>query len=147
MSNYIHSMKVRNSLNLIGTIKEEANKFIIDELQKQGINGIVPSHGSILITLYNQKSMTMKEIAEKIKRKQPTVTVLIDKLLEYGYVTKEKDNEDSRVINICLTKKGEDFKSIFFEISEKLNKKMHKGLTEKEADTLENLLKRISGNW
>jgi MarR family transcriptional regulator, organic hydroperoxide resistance regulator len=89
----------------------------------------------------------MKEIAEKINRKQPTVTVLVDKLLEYGYVIKEKDDEDSRIINICLTKKGEDFRSIFFEISEKLNKKIHKGLTEKEADLFENLLKRVLSKW
>jgi DNA-binding MarR family transcriptional regulator len=140
-------MKIRSSINLIGIIREKANKFIIDELEKRGINGVVPSHGAILMALYNQKSMTMKEIADKIKRRQPTVTVLIDKLLKYGYVIKEKDNGDSRITNISMTQKGHDFRSVFFEISEIMNKKMHQRLSEKESEILENLLKRVSNNW
>ena len=140
-------MKIRSSINLIGIIREKANKFIIDELEKRGINGVVPSHGAILMALYNQKSMTMKEIADKIKRRQPTVTVLIDKLLKYGYVIKEKDNGDSRITNISMTQKGHDFRSVFFEISEIMNKKMHQRLSEKESEILENLLERVSNNW
>ncbi len=140
-------MKIRSTIHFIGKIREDANKFIIDELEKRGITGIVPSHGAILMALYKQKSMTMKGIADKIKRRQPTVTVLVDKLVEYGYVIKEKDSDDSRVTNIRITQKGDDFRSIFFEISENLNKKMHHGLSEKESELLENLLERVSENW
>jgi MarR family transcriptional regulator, organic hydroperoxide resistance regulator len=140
-------MKIRSSIKYIGIIREEANKYIVAELEKRGITGIVPSHGAILMALYDQKTMTMKEIADKIKRRQPTVTVLIDKLLEYGYLIKEKDRDDSRITNIRITQKGEDFRSVFFEISEKLNKKMHHGLSEKQSDILENLLEQVSNNW
>jgi MarR family transcriptional regulator, organic hydroperoxide resistance regulator len=139
-------MKIRSSIKYIGIIREEANKFIIDELGKRGITGIVPSHGAILMALYDQKTMSMKEIADKIKRRQPTVTVLIDKLQEHGYLKKEKDIDDSRITNIMITQKGEEFKSVFFEISEKLNKKLHQGLSEKESEILENLLERVSMN-
>ena len=140
-------MKIRNTLNLVASIRETANQFIINELENHGINGMVPSHGSILNALYSSKSMTMKEIAVKIKRKQPTVTVLIDKLVDLGYVLKIKDTDDTRITNITLTKKGEEFQTIFMEISHKLNKKMHRGLTEDESDMLQNLLERVLKNW
>jgi MarR family transcriptional regulator, organic hydroperoxide resistance regulator len=147
MSKYICNMKISHTIDYISRIREGANKFITDELEKAGIKGIVPSHGAILMALYNQKIMTMKEISGKIKRKQPTVTVLIDKLLEYGYVQKEKDDEDSRVTNIRITKKGEDFRDVFFKISEKLNKRLHQGLSEPEVNNLESLLEKASVNW
>ncbi len=147
MSKYIASMKTRNTLSVIATIRETANQFIIEELEKHGVKGMVPSHGAILNALYMNKSMTMKEIANAIRRKQPTVTVLIDKLAENGYVKKEKDRGDTRITNILLTKKGEEFQTVFLEISQKLNKKMHKGLNDEEMAALQIILDKIMNNF
>ncbi len=140
-------MKMRETVKYIGFIKDEANQFIVKELEKYGIEGIVPSHGSILIALFNKKQMTMKEIAEFIRRKQPTVTILIDKLLKYGYVEKRKDAEDSRSFIIQLTDKGEDFRTTFTEISDRLNKKIHRGITDNELEIFDKVLKQIAGNF
>jgi DNA-binding Lrp family transcriptional regulator len=63
----------------------------------------------------------MKDLADKIHRTKPTVTVLVDKLVELGYVTKEKSYEDSRVTYISLTEKGAALKPVFTEISDTLN--------------------------
>lgn len=140
-------MQLNRTQELISLIKEEANRFIDEELKKKGIHGIVTSHGSILMALYKNNKMTMKEISEKINRKQPTVTVLIDKLLSHGYVSKEKNVDDSRITFIHLTKKGEEFRSIFFDISKKMNRRMLNGLSNEDSETLENLLERVSKNW
>lgn len=144
MSKYMCVMKLRKTLYYISKIKESSNRFIVDELKKQGIVGIVPSHGGILIALYEKKEMTMKEIAEKINRTQPTVTVLVDKLIQHGYVKKQGSPDDARVAYIRLTPKGENFREIFFNISENMNQKIHKNLNSEEADMLEKLLERIS---
>ncbi len=147
MSKYIGVMKLQRTLSLIATIREEANKYIVGELEKRGIRGIVPSHGSILMALYDRKTMTMREVADAIHRTQPTVTVLADKLVEHGYVKKFRDPDDTRVANLQLTRRGEEFRSVFIEISDGLNRKLHAGLTEGEAALLEELLDRVSKNW
>ena len=141
-------MSTRKTLFFIGKIHEGSNAFIVQELEKAGIKGIVPTHGAILVALFKNKDpMTMKEIAEKIRRTQPTVTVLIEKLLENDYVSKEKSETDARTSYISLTEKGKKFEKVFFEISEKLNVRMHKGLSNAEADQLVTLLEKASGNW
>ena len=71
---------MRNLLALVSKIHEKGNRFIIEELKKNGAEGLVPSHGDILVCLYQNDKMTMKEIADKINRTRPTVTVLVDKL-------------------------------------------------------------------
>lgn len=141
MSNYYNYM--RNFLSLISKIHDKGNRLIIEELKRNGADGLVPSHGDILVCLYQNDKMTMKEIADKINRTRPTVTVLVDKLEKLGYLQRKISQEDSRYTYIVLTKKGKDFKPVFEKISNKLNDMLYKNLSKDESDILENLLQKI----
>jgi hypothetical protein len=66
----------------VGKIRDAVNNLILSEFNKHGVDGIAPSHGDILVCLYEKNGLSVKELAEKIHRTQPTVTVLIDKLME-----------------------------------------------------------------
>lgn len=139
-------MKKNNAIALSSRITEKAHRLIIRELESSGITGIVPSHGGILLLLFNGEKYTMKDIADKIHRTKPTVTVLVDKLVELGYVTKEKSSEDSRVTFIRITDRGMGFKPIFDEVSAKLNAVVYNGISDEEAEYLETVLEKISCN-
>ena len=130
-------------LSLISRIHEKGNRFIIDKLKNNGAEGLVPSHGDILVCLYKNGKMTMKDIADCIHRTKPTVTVLVDKLEKLGYLKREASEKDSRYTNIVLTQKGEDFKPTFEKISKALNEMFLKNLSEKESLLLEDLLQKI----
>ena len=134
---------MKQTLSLISKIHEKGNKFIIQELNSIGVTDLVPSHGDILAMLYQYNKLTMKEIAEKIHRTKPTVTILVNKLEKLGFVKREKSSEDSRITYIMLTSKSEDFKPIFEKISKDLNKMLFKKLTNKEAQLLDELLKKM----
>nr|WP_092068400.1 MarR family winged helix-turn-helix transcriptional regulator [Dendrosporobacter quercicolus]NSL47082.1 MarR family transcriptional regulator [Dendrosporobacter quercicolus DSM 1736] len=139
-------MKKKNVVALTSRIADKAHKLIIRELQIQGINGIVPSHGGILLLLFSGEKYTMKVLAERIHRTKPTVTVLVDKLVDLGYVTKEKSYEDNRVTFIALTEKGVALKPVFTMISDKLNTIVYNGISDTEAENLERILEKINHN-
>lgn len=141
MSNYNKSMK--NLLSLIAKIHEKGNRFIIDELKKNGATELAPSHGDILFCLYKNDKMTMKDIADSIHRTRPTVTVLVDKLEKLGYLKREVSKEDSRYTYISLTNKGKNFKTVFEKISNDLNKILYRNLSDDETTLLVNLLKKV----
>ena len=130
-------------LSLISKIHEKGNRFIIEELKNNGVEGLVPSHGDILVCLYKNNKMTMKDIANCIHRTKPTVTVLVDKLEKLGYLKRAASDKDSRSTYVILTQKGEDFKATFDQISNNLNKMLNKNLSENEVKLLEELLKKI----
>jgi MarR family transcriptional regulator, organic hydroperoxide resistance regulator len=132
-----------NAIMLISRIREKANRLIVHELEEHGITGIVPSHGDILYFLYLVKRCTMKDLAEKIHRSKPNVTVLINKLVEYGYVIKEKSADDNRVTYISLTEKGEGLRPVFIDVSKILQKAVYGGLSEEESESLEKLLQKV----
>ena len=108
---------MKQTLSLISKIHEKGNKFILQELNSNGITELAPSHGDILAMLYQHSKLTMKEIAEKIHRSKPPVTILVNKLEKFGFVKREKSSEDSRITYIMLTAKSKDFKPIFEKIS------------------------------
>lgn len=134
---------MKKALSLISKIKEKGNRFIIEQLKENGIEGLVPSHGDILAVLYKDNKSTMKDIADKINRTKPTVTVLVDKLEKLGFVKREKSSDDSRITYILLTKKAEKFKPIFEKISKDLNKLLYKNLTKTEGEILDKLLEKM----
>lgn len=130
-------------LSLISKIHEKGNRYIIEELKNNGAEGLVPSHGDILFCLYKNGKMTMKDIANRIHRTKPTVTVLVDKLEKLGYLKREPSDEDNRCTYIVLTQKGEDFKVIFEKISEELNEMLYKNLSQEESELIEKLLRKV----
>ncbi len=134
---------MKKALSLISKIKEKGNRFIIEQLKENGIEGLVLSHGDILAVLYKDNKSTMKDIADKINRTKPTVTVLVDKLEKLGFVKREKSSDDSRITYILLTKKAEKFKPTFEKISEDLNKLLYKNLTKTEGEILDKLLEKM----
>ncbi|MNI56532.1 Multidrug resistance operon repressor [compost metagenome] len=132
-----------NAAAMISKIKEAVNTLIVSELERNGIEGIVPSHGDILVFLYQKDGLSVKELAEKIHRTQPTVTVLVNKLENQGYVKRLKREEDSRITSIMLTEKGIQLKPVFQDISDKINDTIYGGLSETEKRQLEFLLEHI----
>lgn len=131
-------------LSLIAKIHEKGNNFITNELKNNGAIGLVPSHGDILFCLYKNGKMTMKDIANRIHRTKPTVTVLVNKLEKLGYLKREASANDSRCTNLVLTEKGESFKEIFVKISKELNEILYKNLSKGEMELLEKLLKKCN---
>lgn len=141
MSNYNNCMSA--ILSLISKIHEKGNRFIIEELKNNGAEGLVPSHGDILVCLYKNSKMTMKDIANCIHRTKPTVTVLVDKLEKLGYLKREASDEDSRCTYIVLTQKGKDFQTTFEKISKNLNEMLNKNLSPEESELIEKLLRKV----
>lgn len=134
---------MKEMLSLVSKIHEKGNRFIIEELKNHSTEGLAPSHGDILVCLYKNNKMTMKDIANCIHRTKPTVTVLIDKLEKLGYLKREASNEDSRCTYIVLTQKGEDFQSTFEKISKDLNEMLYKNLSPEESELIEKLLRKV----
>ncbi|WP_336784323.1 MarR family transcriptional regulator [Paenibacillus illinoisensis] len=129
-----------NAIALIARIRDHVNKRIVQELEQHEVTGIVPSHGDILMFLYREDSLSIKMLAERVHRTQPTVTVLVNKLEKLGYVERSKSVEDSRVTLIRLTEQGRQLKPIFEQVSETIQDMVYGGMTDEQAEQLESLL-------
>ncbi|GMQ58242.1 MarR family transcriptional regulator [Vallitalea sediminicola] len=140
-------MKADNTLYLIGKVRAKINQFIISELKKKGINGIVPSHGNIILSLLRNKSLTMSELAEEIGKDPSTITTLVKKLNDFGYTQMIKDEKDKRVNRVSLTSKGKELEEAFVIISEEIHNKQYNNISNSEKEIFRQVLKKMINNF
>ncbi len=140
------NFEYRKVISLIAEIKEQANSFIVSRMKNLGIEGLVTSHGNIMGLLYVKGPCRMADIAQKINRKKNTVTTLINKLLDHGYVEITPDINDNRVKMVSLTSKAMEIKDDFFIIAEELIETTFAGIEEEQRYEIWKYLKKIKEN-
>jgi Transcriptional regulators len=145
-SKYNKKMEFDFSIQLIGRIRAQANKFILQEMEKLDLPNFVPSHGDILIALFEQDDRTMTEISKRIHRERSTTTTLVSKLVKLGFIGIRKNYKDIRYNIVYLTEKGKDLKPKFFDISKRMYAIEYKGIPEDERTFFVDLLKKILFN-
>ena len=95
--------------------------FIEQKLKEKELNDLVTSYGNILTVLYdNDGVLSMKEIGNLIGKDKSTVTALCNKLINLGYIEKEKSTKDKRVTYIKVTQKSKNIESKFNDISQEV---------------------------
>lgn len=120
--------------NLI-TIHPLLFKSISKPLRNQ--TSITPGGMFVLGSLKRHGMLSMSDIGKCLSMPKPHITVIVDKLIEEGYVERQSDPKDRRIVNILLTEKGlADFEDIKKAISENLKSKLLK-LSSQELNQLE----------
>lgn len=136
-----------NTLNLIAKLNYLMQQFIVASLEKQGIKGIVPSHGAIVLVLLKCHKLPMNELAKRINKDPSTVTTLVKKLTNLGYTKISKDESDKRTHMVSLTLKGRELERVMLDVSEDLYKKQYSGINESEISTFRSVLERMIANF
>ena len=142
-----NSYDTSSILNLISRIHSDVADYLQAKLKDLGLEKMASSHGNILYRLTLEEKITMSDLAKLVNRDKSTVTVLVRKLEEKGFIKKEVSAEDARVSYISLTEKGKTFTHDTSGISKDLKEIGYKGFSEEEKNTLLSYLIRISENF
>lgn len=101
----------------------------------------------ILATLIKQgDGVTQKEILGNLPFKKSTMSKKVNKLVQKGYLRKERDPEDRRATKIYLTEKGMKEENKIRKIDRKVEKIMLEGLNEVEKENLAIYLEKLLKN-
>lgn len=143
----IQEQPCNDLISLMSRTLSAANHLISKLLAEENIKGLVPSHGDILMCLFSNDVISMASLAESIGKDPSTVTALVKKLMDAGYVQTEKDACDKRITNVSLTKKGRGLKSSILLVNKKLLKTMGSGISEDDLNITRESLLRMKGNF
>lgn len=87
-----------------------------------------------LKTISQNESLSLSDLSKKMYLHPSTITGLIDRLEKKGYVTRNRDQADRRVISVQLTSKG---KSLTRKAPNPVQGKMVYGLRELKRERLD----------
>ena len=78
----------------------------MDLVQRE--HGTPLSHVQVLAMLNDVGTMSVSEISRRLGIAKPNITPLVDRLYEAGYVDRQHDENDRRVVNIVLLEAGKE---------------------------------------
>ena len=99
-------------------------------------SSITPGGMFVMESLKRYEVLSMSDIGKCLSMPKPHITVIVDKLIDEGYVVRQNDPKDRRIINITLTDKVlADFEEIRESVSLTLKSKLVL-LSEQEQEQL-----------
>jgi DNA-binding MarR family transcriptional regulator len=86
---------------------------------------------------------TMGTLAKKLSSSMSALTAIVDRLVDHGIVSRERSEEDRRIVRITLTAKGLSLYQEHLKTQLDLSRKMLSCLSPREQDALLDILRKI----
>lgn len=94
----------QNMFHILPLIKKRL--LHMDLVQRE--HGTPLSHVQVLAMLNDAGTMSVSEISRRLGIAKPNITPLVDRLYDAGFVDRQHDENDRRVVNVVLLPAGEE---------------------------------------
>jgi len=157
MHNTHNSPEEFNIDTTLGYAVNRTSVILRQELQRRfrAVNQkLTAEEWAMMGQLWKEDGLSRQQLADRTIKDQTTVTRLLDSLVRKGFVRREQDMADRRVVLVLLTESGRQLESRLVPAALELMSDASLGVSEKDlAITLktlrrvqENLLKRASSS-
>lgn len=131
---------------LLAKVHQASGRVFSRLLRDHGLHEINPAQGRILVALWQSDGIPMHELARRTSLGKSTLTAMLDRLEQDGYVERVPAPGDRRTILVRRTLKDEAFRHAFLRVSADMTELFYRGLSEDERDRFEGFLARILAN-
>jgi DNA-binding MarR family transcriptional regulator len=130
---------------LMAKIRQVSERIFLRRLKDYGIE-INPAQGRIMFALWQKDGIAINELVQKTKLEKSTLTSMLDRLEEMGYIRRQRCRKDRRKILICRTKKDKAMEKKYVEVSQEMTALYYEGFSADEINRFEQDLKHILNN-
>ena len=129
-------------------IKQINNVYEKDLNERLKTIGITASQCAVLDYLFHtsREEVSQRDVERHLNLKHPTVTGLLKRLDEKGYILCVHNANDKRKKNIYLTEKAYDIQRRMENDRRKLDKELTRGMTKREIAALRKNLEKLLYN-
>jgi len=138
--------KLREGGFLISKIRQISGRIFDKKLKNYGINDLNTAQGRIIFSLWQHNHITISDLARQTALGKTTLTSMLNRLEQSGYIVSNTDEKDKRKTLISSTGKSKSLEDRYEAVSKEMTSLFYKGLSEKQIDEFENLLRHILSN-
>jgi DNA-binding MarR family transcriptional regulator len=131
---------------LISQIHQLGGRIFARMLREYGIDEINPAQGRIMFVLWRNDRISITDLAKQTSLGKSTLTSMLDRLEQSGYVRRVPLPQDRRVVLIERTEKDRAFQQQYVQVSQEMTELFYDGLSASEIDAFEGYLRRILDN-
>lgn len=118
-------------------------KAMDEELHTHGLTG---AQFEVLRQLWEHDRLELRSLQQRLGITSPTLTGIVDGLVERGMVERQTSLEDARVKQLYLTAQGQSMHGEICAAIERVNVRLLAGFSPAEATLLRDWLQRIVTN-
>jgi DNA-binding MarR family transcriptional regulator len=105
--------------------------------------GLTSIEWRVLATLHDGEPLTISQLAHEVLSKQPTVTKLVQRMGEQGWLSLQDDPRDQRRTLVCATPAGKRLVKPLVEEARQHEARMLRSLGATEKAALRRLLEKL----
>jgi len=130
----------------IACITSRSAKKLADCFEKRlNVYNITRTQWIALYYISINKTITQRQLADRMSLKEPTVVRLIDKMEALGWVVRT-NGEDKRIKLLELTEKGQKVETEMLDVAEKFRNDVIIGISPEELDSYKSTLDKMLRN-
>ena len=119
------------------------NEMLMKELTKLGFSQTKPSHGSVLIPIFDKGEQSITDIMKFSKLKKQTMTTYVRELLKLKLISQRQDPSDGRSKLLSLTNLGEELRVKSIAAVNQVNNEFMQLMKKEKFEDLQNILSSI----
>lgn len=138
--------KLREGGFLISKLKQISGRIFDKKLKEYEITDLNAAQGRIIFSLWQSGDIPISELARKTALGKTTLTSMLNRLEQTGYIIRKTDGKDNRKTLISLSEKIKSIEDRHAAVSKEMANLSYEGLTEEQIDEFENSLRHILAN-
>lgn len=135
-----------NLANELSRTLSLSNRYLMLLVERSGLSGLSPSHGDILVELFEGEPVSMSELSRRIDRDPSTVTALVKKLVAMGLAQTVRCPDDRRSTMVTITDRAKGLQEDFNEVSKRLMTAWHEDIDDSDLEAAKRVLATVRGN-
>ena len=122
---------------LLSKAYQKGHSLVQNRLKKYGLTNM---QYVVLELLWSSEGLTLSETGKKLSIDKATLSGVLDRMVDSGWITKERGNKDRRVYRLYPSDKSKLLKDQLINERIKVNEKLLSGFTAEERILLRRLL-------
>jgi Transcriptional regulators len=131
---------------IVSQIKQIQGRIFDKLLKNHGIDDFNGPQGRILYVLWQQDNLTISELGARTSLAKTSLTTMLDRMEERGYIQRNNAPNDRRQILITLTDKARSLNSKYDEVTAQMNQIFYEGFLDEAIKALDNDLQHVLEN-
>lgn len=131
---------------IVSQVKQIQGRIFDKLLKDYGIDSFNGPQGRILYVLWQQDNLSISEIGSRTSLAKTSLTTMLDRMEERGYIQRNNAPNDRRQILITLTDKAKSLNSKYNEVTDHMNQIFYEGFSDEAIKAFDDNLQHVLEN-
>jgi DNA-binding MarR family transcriptional regulator len=128
---------------LLAKALQRWNELLEAGFRSAGFPEVRPSHGSVLVPLFEEDGLRMGELARRSGLSKQAMTSLVRSVEQAGLVDRDRDSGDGRAYRVSLTARGHELRPVAESVLGELAGRARSELSDEELTALFTSLRKV----